>query len=327
MTQPLPTPDTTLSATELARILAQTAPHRSDGTVWKEGAATLLDIVEQRLHAVTTDRTAVAVGTADLHHTSGSWRVALLDADADTLQRWAASRGYDEDVHLATDGQRLDAYTATSGLHLPARPDYPLLYWREFLTPYLSAATGQPTALDTDALRRWSTSGDALWMDFTEPTRPVVVRGERFVGVQMPMKRTAPGIRVPGTDPTGTADTAPTLPLRDKNDDFAVLRAEMLKRVVTAEEAVTDAHQAQDGWAATAHIRSAGSAWLASRLLAELERIDPRQAYLIAAQVHEELDLGEFTDAAFATAVESGLDPSTWRGKYQDAKDAWLQRS
>ncbi|MFJ9167288.1 hypothetical protein ACIRN5_23290 [Lysinibacillus fusiformis] len=323
----LPSPITTVSATELARILAQTAPHRADSTVWSKGAATLLDVVELRLHAVTTDRTAIAVGTAHLHETSGAWHAVLRDTDADALHQWASSRGHDEDVRLVSDGQRLDAHTAGSGLHLPVSTAYPVLDWRARLAPYLRNATASPAGLDTDALRRWSTSGDTLWLDATKPATAVVIRGERFVGLQMATKQTVPAIRVPGTDPATPLGSAPALPLPDRDSHHTTLYTEMLKRVITSEEAVTDARQAQDGWAATAHIHAAGSAYVANRLLAELEQYDPRRAYHLAAQLREELDLGEFTDIAREIAYRADLDPAAWRDEYRRRKDASLSRT
>ncbi|MFG2844219.1 hypothetical protein ACGF12_13755 [Kitasatospora sp. NPDC048296] len=320
---------TILRAAELARILEQTAPHRSEPTSWKPGALTLLDADATRLHAVTTCRYTLAVGSAPACGPEGGdgepWAATIQGHDADSLAAWARLRGHDEDVHLIVAADRVEAFTPTSALRVPvSTAAFPLSGgWRPFLAARLKPATGdapRPIALDTAILHRWRKAGDYVWLGVAEHDGSLLVLGEDFAGVQMPVALEWQ----PPLAHISAADGRPVeaLPLPDGNDEFAHLRAEMLQRVVTSGEALKDAAYSGGPDAVAPIANAAGSAYLAFRALRALEEVDPRRAHRLAAEVTDELDFAEFTEAAFDAAHEIGLDPSAWVARYNAAQAA-----
>ncbi|WP_371523254.1 hypothetical protein [Kitasatospora sp. NBC_01300] len=319
-----------LRAAELARILDQTAPHRSKPDTWQDGSVTLLDADPVRLHAVTTSRYTVAVGSAALSGPDSAkgepWSTTLQDDDADSLAAWARTRGYDEDVRLIVAPDRLEASTLTSSLRVPvSATKFPLRGgWRPFIAARVEPSTGtapKPVALDTATLRRWKGIGDYVWLGVSEHDGSLLVLGEDFVGVQAPV---AKGWQAPLAHASAAADGRPVevLPLPDGDDEFSTIRWEMLRRMVVADEAIKDARYAGDGALADAFLAVAGSSHVAVRALRALERIDARRAHEVAAAISDELDSGEFIEAAFETAVALSLDPSAWIAQYNASRTA-----
>ncbi|MFD5615852.1 hypothetical protein [Kitasatospora sp. NPDC127060] len=314
---------TILRADELARILEQTAPHRSEPTSWKPGAITLLDADTTHLHAVTTCRYTLAVASAPACGRAGgdgeAWTATIQGHDADSLAAWARSRGYDEDVSLIVAADRVEAFTPTSALRVPVSASpFPVTEWRQLLAAELDGptdSTAAPTALDTELLRRWSDSGDIVWLGQSRRSGHLLVLGEDFAGVQMPVKK---DWAAPSGPAWAAGDGAPvaTLPLPDPDDDLARLQSEMLQRVVLADESAKDAYAVGDRAAAAAIVTAAGSAYLAFQALRALEEIDPRRAHRLAAQVCDDFDSGEFTETAYQAAQADGLDPSAWVAGY-----------
>ncbi|MER5354678.1 hypothetical protein ABT093_30645 [Kitasatospora sp. NPDC002551] len=325
---------TTVRAAELARILDQTAPHRSKPDTWHDGSVTLLDADPVRLHAVTTSRYTLAVASATLRTPDSEekskvgepWSTTLQGDDADSLAAWARTRGYDEDVRLIVAPDRLDASTLTSSLHVPvSAAKFPLRGgWRPFIAARVEPSTGPapaPIALDTAILRRWKGIGDYVWLGVSEHDSSLLVLGENFVGVQAPVKREW---QAPLAQASAAADGRPVeeLPLPNGDDEFSTIRREMLRRMVVANEAIKDARYAGDDALADAVLAAAGSSHMAVRALRALEQIDPRRAHELAAASSDELDSGLFIEAAFETAAALSLDPSAWIAQYNASRTA-----
>ncbi|MET9396019.1 hypothetical protein [Kitasatospora sp. NPDC002965] len=325
---------TIVRAAELARILDQTATHRRTPTDWRPGSVTLLDADPTRLHAVTTSRYTLAVASAALRDLDSEekseggepWSTTLQGDDADSLAAWARNRGYDEDVRLIVAPDRLDASTLTSSLRVPvSAATFPLRGgWRAVIAARMEPSTGtapKPIALDTATLRRWKNVGDYVWLGVSEHDGSLLVLGEDFVGVQAPV---AKGWQQPLAHALAAADgrSVEVLPLPDGDDEFSTIRWEMLRRTVVADAAIKDARYAGDGALADAVLAAAGSSHVAVRALRALEKIDPRRAHELAAAISDELDSGEFTEAAFETAAALSLDPSAWIAQYNSSRTA-----
>ncbi|MGW7582773.1 hypothetical protein ACWGKU_29370 [Kitasatospora sp. NPDC054768] len=319
-----------LAAADLARILEQTAPHRGDHEYWPRLAVTRLDADNRHLHAVATDRFTIAVArAATTTVTEGRpWAASVNADDAGMLAAWARSRGHDEHVRLVMDSQSLEASTLTSRLKVPVTTGAYVIQWRPLLREHLE----QPptpmdlTGLDTQYLRRWEHAGNHLAFAQAGPEHPLLVSGEDFIGLQMPVRHrdaaTRETLAADWTTPTtGTnPGTAPTLPLPDPDQTVARMTGDLLKRVLLSTQDLIHA-PLDDHHATAVHASAAAYAWIGHRALQALAQTDPRLADRLVVDLHQELDAGDYSETAFDEAIQAGHDPQAWIDTYHARRD------
>ncbi|MEU3564603.1 hypothetical protein [Kitasatospora sp. NPDC006786] len=311
-----------LAAADLARILEQTAPHRGDHEYWPRLAVTRLDADDRHLHAMATDRFTIAVARATTTTvTKGRpWAASVNADDAGLLAVWARGRGYDEPVRLVLDGQSLQASTLTSRLTVPVSTGDYVVQWRPFLRQHLEQplAPMDLTGLDTQYLRRWEQADTRLAYSQAGPEQPLIVSGENFIGMQMPVRRGDGQTRAtlaadwtagPGDETESGA--AATLPLPDPDKTVTQMTRDLLKRVLLSTQDLIAAPPG-DHRATAVHASAAAYAWIGHRALQTLAETDPRLADRLVVDLHQELDAGDYSETAFDEASQAGHDPMAW---------------
>jgi hypothetical protein len=316
-----------LTATDLARILEQSAPHRGEYAYWPLLAVTRLDADGRHLHAIATDRFTFAVArTATTTLTEGRpWAASVNEDDATMLAAWARSRGYNEPVRLVMDGQSLEASTATSWLKVPVTTGDYVVQWRPFLRRHLEQplAPMDLSGMDTQYLRRWEQVGNRLAFSQAGPEQPLVVSGENFLGMQMPVRRSDGQTRealaadwTAGPEGDTESGAAVALPLPDPDKTVAQMTGDLLKRVLLSTQDLFDSPLG-DHRASAAHASAAAYAWIGHRVLQTLVETDPRLADRLVVDLHQELDAGDFSETAFDEAQQAGHDPKAWIDAYK----------
>lgn len=319
---------TSIPAHRLAEALAQVAPHLSTREHEIGIAAVHFDSDGTFLHMVATDRYTIAVARRQLH-SGTAWTATVGGMHVTYLQSWAEAHNYRDTVQLTAAPGQLTVTSNQGRIVLPALDSkFPFPAWRPLFRKYLTEPT-EPvdvSGLDAQYLRRWEAAGRHLEVSQPGPNKPLLIAGEDFLGMQMPLRLTH-GQRATRAElaarwaPTlGTAaDTAAELPLPDPKDTTPETTEGLLRQVLISSQELYEACSGDDSAAMGAHARSGAHAWMAYRLLQVLQVIDPRTTRIALGDLLGELDGGEFAETAYDAAEKLGHDPDQWIADYKAA--------
>lgn len=315
---------TSLTASALAEIIDQAAPHqhrREEVTVLN---ATFLDSDGTHLHAVASDRFTIAVARARL--ASGEmWTALLSAANASALHGWAHAHNYRDAIHLTSAPGQLTARSNHGSIALPTvNGEFPA--WRRLFRQHLDHPVEpvEMTRLTTEYLLRWEKAGRRIHFAQTGAERPLIVFGEDFLGLQMPLRwtdgTTRDTLTASWASSLGTPVDGPTeLPLPDPLKAIPEMTENLLRQVLISSEDLFEA-ESLDTVAMRAHARCAVQAWTAHRLLQALQVADPQLAECVLRNVTDELECGDFAATAHEDAKKLGHDPAQWVADYKVAR-------
>ncbi|MFZ3492303.1 hypothetical protein ACODT5_03515 [Streptomyces sp. 5.8] len=192
--------------------------------------------------------------------------------------------------------------------------------------------------LDTRLLDRFRAVEDKLRIRVTADEQAVLIAGEDFLGIHMPVRSRHHGITTddlssidqvraaweasltPGN--TGTPEGIPAPAKRspcEVTTDVAETAGELLKQTLRSTHTLlwgpdpsSEVH--------TARITAGVNAWTAYRYLQGLQIADPQLAASVVADTAGQLDSGEIGEFAWDAAEAAGHDPNAW----QDEVDKYL---
>jgi hypothetical protein len=318
---------TSLTGHQLANALAQVMPHMAaPSSVTPILESVRFDSDGTFLHVVATDRYTIAVARRPLR-SGEEWTATVGAMHVAYLQSWAEAHNYRDTVELTTSPGQLIAASNMGRIVLPTL-DGAHAPWRALFNRYLTedAERVDISALDSQYLQRWEKAGRHLEITQSAPERPLVLACEDFIGAQMPVRLSrgdAPTRASLASDWAGSLDFANEpgidLPLPADGDKGPSTTETLLREVLISTQNLFDS-PSEDYAALGAHARSGSHAWMAYRLLQVLRVIDPRTTELALADLWEELDAGDFSEAAFEDAEKLGHDPQAWVDKYVAAR-------
>ncbi|MFD9603263.1 hypothetical protein [Streptomyces sp. NPDC059970] len=324
------TATTTLTAYNFGELLRKVDPHigRHSGYAAIQGIH--LDYSNGYLHAVATDRYTFAVARQATRSNDPAWALTVRMGDLPALAAWIDSLNGEKNVHIFPYTEGLTFESEGSKLVIPAGtatfPD-----WRGMVRTALEEEPGQApySGFDSTYLGRWETAGRILHTWQAVPTKPLIVVGHDFLGMQMPVRvKGEPSISIEhaawagtlgGGDKVEQLDTLhPFEPeeLADRENVIPDTIEDLLQQVLRS---TTDLFglATRDPGALAAYALAGGRAWMAYRLLKALEKADPDLLRATIADADEQLESGEIGEWAWDEAAAAGHDPQAWRDDYE----------
>jgi hypothetical protein len=326
---------TTLNAHNLERIINQVRDHQDYGFGGIDGIR--FETEHSTLYAVATDRYTVAVARATTNApTETPWAATLRQDSVKTLRRWLKTINSNDLVSLqpGTDSKQLIASDGRTTLTFETVPAaYPK--WRNLIATTLAKdPVGPVTGYTTQLLARWQHGDIQVRTWSAGADKPMVVAGKDFIGMQMPTSIqdgfTADAVRAEWKAEFATAEpveaaeelAVPTTEKR-KTRDFT----EWLLRVVAT--STVDLIDGSSVHTPEFHrtIDASCAAMAAYRLMQALRTADPRLAEKTLADLHEELEGGEYSEWAWEYAQDAGHNPDEWVKQHQEWRTKILAKA
>lgn len=329
------TTSTTITAYQLSELLRKVTPHIGRNSRYAPIQGVLLDYDGKHLHAVATDRYTIAVARQKTRSKSTAWAHAVHGDDVDALTAWLNARGFDDTHNITiTPGEYdLTFAEARAQITVPflggAFPQWRGLFRHSMQTPVGEAPY---TRVTSAMLARWEAAGHDLSMWQAAASKPIVLAGADFLGLQMPCKftgdDTAPNIAGDlETWSSSLADATPVTPDEDldthepeeldERDNAIGREIESLLKLTLRSTTDLFALSTNDPAAMTAFVFAGTQSWLAYRLLKGLQKADPDLLRTVLKQASEELESGEIGEWAWDEAEKAGHNPQQWHDDYE----------
>ncbi|WP_405769191.1 hypothetical protein OG539_32585 [Actinacidiphila glaucinigra] len=316
----------TINARRLLILIERTQPHMAGDHVEVLNGIRF-DYDGGALHAVATDRFTIAVARARLRSKDEAWNHTVAARDLRTIVPWLAGHDGSEYIHIETEGSRLTLASNRGTLVFTAAPaDNVWPEWRGLFRTAMNAPLAEVpfTVLDTRFMARWQDAGTYVRVWQSEATKPYIIIGDDFLGMQMPA-RARPNAENETRDEI-LKDWAGTLgegnePLEMATPDDPSKVAEMvettLQRSLAAlQEAHTlDMTTEREGWHRLLAVGIYG--WMAYRFLDALKQADPELAEETARDLGEQLESGEIGEWAWDAAEQAGHNPQEWHDEFE----------
>lgn len=327
---------TTITAYQLSELLRKVEPHigRHSGYAVLQGIR--LDYDGSHLHAVATDRHTIAVARRKTRSQDTAWAHTLHGTDVDALSAWLKARGDDgngHNVHV-TPGQYDITFTeGHSKITVPVQGG-PYPQWRGLLRSAMETPIGEApyTRITTSLLARWEAAGHDISTWQPSASKPIVVVGNDFLGLQMPCRftgnNTAPNIAddiatwatsLAGATPISQDDDLNTHEPEElaERDNAIASQIESLLKLTLRSTANLFAAATEDTGALTAYALAGTQSWTAYRLVRALQKADPDLLRTVLAETSEELESGEIGEWAWDEAEKAGHNPQQWQDEYE----------
>lgn len=324
---------TTVIAYQLAELLRKVEPHIGRDMGYGPIQGLRLDYDGRNLHAIATDRYTMAVARQKTRSNDPAWATTIHATNIDALNAWVKARtadGNKHNIHIQT-GEYTITFTEgdnTAGLTLPtdqaAWPE-----WRGLFRTALTYTAGDApySAVTAKLLARWEHGGDQLRTWQAAATKPLVVIGHNFLGLQMPSRFTgdaAPNLdedRTQWADSLGvgqlvemddTLNAYEPQELEDRDNAIGQHAEDLLKLVLR----YSGPAPSGDSIERLPHYYAAIHGWLAYRLLKALEKADPDLLRTTLADATDQLESGEIGEWAWDAAEKAGHNPQQWHDDY-----------
>jgi hypothetical protein len=328
----------TLTAHQLGELLRRTSAHVGRHSRYAAIRGVRLDCDGEFLHAVATDRCALAVARQPLRNTTPAWAMTIAADEEETsgdlaaLTAWVRSHPGEEDIHLSPAEGRLTATSSRGTLALRADgghyPDWRAVCRSAMPPQQPDSPAPDVTLLDTELLQRWAAAGREVGTWQTGPGKPLAVVAAGFLGLQMPL-RTREG--QPPAEPWAAWQAAlgegpslsqeetfhPHEPAELAEKDLVPATVEdLLKQVLRSTSGMFNT-ATDDTAALTAYTLAGIHAWTAYRLAKALQQADPTLLRTVLTDTHEQLESGEISEWAWDEATKAGHDPQKWHDDYE----------
>lgn len=328
---------TTLTAYQLAELLRKVEPHIGSNSEYFMIQGIRLDYDGRYLHAVATDRYTIAVARQKTRSQDPAWAYTLHGTDVDVLTAWLKARGTDDahNIHI-TPGENGITFTEgekTTGLTIhPVEGTFP--QWRGLFRSAMETPIGEApySRIRPSLLARWETVGREVSTWQASATKPIVIVGCDFLGLQMPCRftgdDTAPNIA--DDIATWAGSLAGATPIEQDDDldihepeeladrDNAIGREiESLLKLTLRSTANLFAAATEDTGALVGYALAGTQSWTAYRLVKALQKADPDLLRTVLADTSEQLESGEIGEWAWDEAEKAGHNPQQWQDDYE----------
>ncbi|MFI9331939.1 hypothetical protein ACIGZJ_30910 [Kitasatospora sp. NPDC052868] len=308
---------------ELRRILSQVEPHMNRADWLPAIAGVHLESDGTHLIAIATDRHTMAISRTPLRSDDGPWQATIPGSRIKSLRQWLKAHDSEANIRIGTTGKTITLEGPTDEIHLTATGgDFPK--WRAMVATLLADAP-QPvplTALTAEYLGRWATAGCILNASQAAPGKPLILFGDDFLGLQMPVRlqegHTRAKAAAEWSATLGAADAAPADTHEPETDGIAATVTERLlyRIAVATADAMELPHPADPHLLGTYAITSS-NAWTAYRLLEGMRNLSPARTAKLLTRIEAELEAGDFSEAAWEYAMAAGHDPEKWVDEHQ----------
>ena len=322
------TTTTTLTAWQLGDLLRKVDPHIGRHSGYAAIRGVHLDYDGRHLHAVATDRYTLAVARQRTRSNDPVWALTVRLNDLPALTAWVDNLDGEKYVHISPYTEGLTFSSEGSKLVVPAGTlDFP--DWRGMIRTALEADPGQSpySGFDSSYLARWQHAGRQLRAWQAAPTKPLVVIGHDFLGMQMPARvdysladdHATWADSLGGGDKVEQDDTLhhhEHAELAEKENVVPDMAADLLQQVLRSTSGVFRM-ATNDPGAIAAYAVAGGHAWIAYRLLKAMEKAAPDLLRETLADTSEQLESGEIGEWAWDEAKKAGHDPQAWHDEYE----------
>jgi hypothetical protein len=327
----------TIIAYQLSELLRKTIPHIGRDMGYGPIQCLRLDYDGHNLHAIATDRYTMAVARQKTRSDDPAWAATIHHTNVDVLTAWLSARTADgnrHNIHIDASENTITFTEGdnTGGLTLPTMAG-PWPEWRGIFRTAMDYPHGEApySAITSKLLARWEHAGDQIRTWQAAATKPIVVIGPGFLGLQMPSRFTgdgAPNLAEDKTtwatslgagDPIEMDDTLNTWePAELEERDNAIDKEieSLLKLTLHSTGDLFNLATGDTG-ALTAYALMGTQSWLAYRLVKALEKADPDLLRSTLADTSEQLESGEIGEWAWDAAEKAGHNPQQWHDEYE----------
>jgi hypothetical protein len=321
---------TTFTAYQLAELFRKVDPHVGRHSGFDGIAGVLLDWDGHHLHAVATDRYTLAAAREASPSSDPAWAGMVRVGDLPAVTAFVGNVDGEKDVVVTLAGDRL-TFTGNYGTIavFPGAPGFP--DWRGIIRGALEREPSESpfTGYTSDLFARWQAAGREICVWQSAFDKPLVVHGNRFIGLQMPRRigdDESPAARYEqwqaslgtgeGIDQVETFNHWEDSELADRENAIPEAIEDLLKQVMRSTGGLFN-HATGDPGALAAYSLAGGRAWLAFRLLKALEKADPDLLRATLADADDQLEAGDFSEIAWDEAATAGHDPQKWHDDYE----------
>lgn len=314
---------TTLNAYKLLRLINQTRNHMcGDDTLPINGIRFEND--GTHLHALATDRFTFAAARTKLRATNEPWATTVSRNDLTWLRRWIIAHDGSVIVDLTVDSDKLTLSSERGTVAIPATNSF-FPKWQNLFRDTLrdASTSGELVSVDTEFLTRWKDAGTHLRVWQSTPTKPLLLVGDDFLGLQMPARYSGDDkdrAAILGTwiGSLGEGSEPAEMPAPPEQIDAPKMAEQMLRQTLrSTSELFSGDTPSENPEAFNAWVSSGIYAWSAYRLLEALKKADPDLAETTVRDLNEQLESGEIGEWAWDEAEKHGHDPQKWHDDYE----------
>jgi hypothetical protein len=325
---------TTIIAYQLSELLRKTTPHIGRDMGYGPIQCLRLEHDGRHLHAIATDRYTMAVARQRTRTTT-KWATSIHANRIDALTAWITAITADGNRHDITIDPGEYDITFTEGVNRITIPtdQGPWPEWRGIFRTALTYDSGESpySAITSKLLARWEHAGDQLRTWQATSTKPIVIVGTNFLGVQMPSRFTGDTQPNLDSDLAHWDDSLGTGEPIEMNDTLTVYEPEELEerdnaigreiesllKLTLRSTGDLFSLATGDTGALTAYALAGTQSWLAYRLVKALEQVDPDLLRKTLADTTDQLESGEIGEWAWEEAERAGHDPQQWHDDYE----------
>lgn len=324
---------TTINAHKLRRLIRQTRAHISPDDTLPPINGIRFECDGVHIHVLATDCHTFAAARTKVREESEKWAVTIAEKDLGWVEAWLRTHSGDTILNIAAGSDNIGITGDRGTLTVPtSNQSFPK--WQELFRAALEGASesNELTSLDTSLLARWEQADSHLRVWQSAPTKPLLLVGHDFLGLQMPARysgddKTREVVLGEWAGTLGELSESVVIDTPPEPGAVAEMATDMLRRTLLATNEMFSGDIDMDtetGRAAlVAWIFSGTYAWSAYRLLQALKTADPDLAEKTVRDLNEQLESGEIGEWAWDAATAAGHDPQAW----QDERKAQLKKA
>ncbi|MFE4420370.1 hypothetical protein [Streptomyces sp. NPDC056817] len=313
---------TTINAHKLQRLIKQTRPHISsdDGLPPINGIRLECDGIH--IHALASDRFTFAAARTKVREETDTWAVTIAEKTLAWLTPWLETHEGDTILNLTAGTDGLTITDDQGKLIVPVNNStFPK--WQHLFRDALqdASASGELVGVDTEMLARWKNADSRLRVWQTAAEKPLLLVGEDFLGLQMPIRYTGdvmdrPAVLSDWSGSLGQGSEPAEITALPEPGAVAEMAENALRQVLRSG---ADMHGKSSDKPDEfyAHVHSSIYAWSAYRLLQALRKADPDLAETTVRDLNDQLESGEIGEWAWDEAEKAGHNPQQWHDEYE----------
>ncbi|WP_405848051.1 hypothetical protein OG211_12140 [Streptomyces niveus] len=316
---------TTINTHKLRRLIKQTRAHVSPDDTLPPINGIRFECDGVHIHVLATDRYTFAAARTKVREETQKWAVTIAEKDLGWLDKWLKTHSGDTILNIAVGSDSIGITGDRGTLTVPGS-DLFFPAWQTMFRDALHDASesNELISLDASFLARWEGADSHLRVWQAAPTKPLLLVGENFLGLQMPARysgdvKDRAAVLTDWSGSLGEGSASPETPEPLPQPGAVAEMAEEMPRQTlrsTGEMFGTDMDTEKGRGAFNAWVHSGVYAWSAYRLLQALKKADPDLAEQTVRDLSEQLESGEIGEWAWDEAEAAGHDPQAWHDDY-----------